>query len=77
MYNICYTLALYGLLLFYFGTEELLEPFQPLLKLVLIKTVIFLTFWQVGGATAGHIWHVLAFVGRATFKHLLWELKGF
>lgn len=39
--------ALYGLMLFYFGTMELLAPFRPLLKLILVKTVVFLTFWQV------------------------------
>ncbi|GIL47293.1 hypothetical protein Vafri_4146 [Volvox africanus] len=46
IYNICYTIALYYLLLFYVGCEELLEPYRPLLKLILIKAVIFLTFWQ-------------------------------
>jgi hypothetical protein len=46
IYNITYTLALYALLLFYMGTHELLEPFKPLLKFVLVKSVIFLTFWQ-------------------------------
>lgn len=46
MYNVCYTLALYALLLFYLGTEELLAPYKPMLKFILIKTVIFLTFWQ-------------------------------
>lgn len=46
MYNVCYTIALYSLLLFYIGTDELLQPFNPLLKFVLVKTVIFLTFWQ-------------------------------
>lgn len=45
-YNITYTVALYALLLFYMGTHELLEPFRPLLKFVLVKSVIFLTFWQ-------------------------------
>ncbi|GFR46853.1 hypothetical protein Agub_g8493, partial [Astrephomene gubernaculifera] len=46
IYNTCYTIALYYLLLFYFGCEELLEPYRPLMKLILIKSVIFLTFWQ-------------------------------
>jgi len=46
VYNITYTLALYALLLFYMGTHELLAPFRPLLKFVLVKSVIFLTFWQ-------------------------------
>jgi hypothetical protein len=38
--------ALYGLLLFYLGTHELLVPFKPLLKFVLVKAVIFLSYWQ-------------------------------
>jgi hypothetical protein len=46
IYNITYTVALYALLLFYLGTHELLAPFRPLLKFVLVKSVIFLTFWQ-------------------------------
>ena len=28
------------------GTHELLAPFRPLLKFILVKSVIFLTFWQ-------------------------------
>ena len=46
VYNITYTVALYALLLFYMGTHELLAPFRPLLKFILVKSVIFLTFWQ-------------------------------
>jgi hypothetical protein len=44
---VSYTFALYGLLLFWIGAGELLAPFSPLLKFVLVKTVVFLTFWQV------------------------------
>jgi hypothetical protein len=46
IYNVSYTAALYALLLFYLGAHDLLEPFNPLLKFVLVKSVIFLTFWQ-------------------------------
>jgi hypothetical protein len=53
MYNVCYTFALYGMLLFWIGAAELLEPFNPLLKFVLVKTVVFLTFWQVGVLARG------------------------
>jgi hypothetical protein len=53
LYNVCYTLALYGLILFWSGASELLQPFNPLLKFVLVKTVVFLTFWQV---RAGRRW---------------------
>ena len=48
IYNITYTLALYALLLFYLGAHDLLAPFNPLLKFILVKAVIFMTFWQVG-----------------------------
>ncbi|KAL6779819.1 hypothetical protein ACKKBG_A13855 [Auxenochlorella protothecoides x Auxenochlorella symbiontica] len=46
IYNLTYSIALYALLLFYLGTHELLVPFRPLLKFILIKSVIFLSFWQ-------------------------------
>lgn len=46
LYNVCYTVALYGLLVFYLGTEELLKPYKPLMKFILVKSIIFLTFWQ-------------------------------
>ena len=45
-YNVCYTLALLGLVLFWSGAAELLAPFNPLLKFLVVKTVVFLTFWQ-------------------------------
>ena len=44
--NISFSLALYGLLLFYVATEELLEPYKPLPKFLCIKGVIFFSFWQ-------------------------------
>ncbi len=47
--NVTYAIALSGLMLFYRGTHELLQPYKPLLKFVLIKAVVFLTFWQVWG----------------------------
>jgi hypothetical protein len=46
VYNMSYTMALYSLLLFYLGAHDLLKPYKPLLKFVLVKSVIFLTFWQ-------------------------------
>lgn len=46
VYNVTYTVALYALLLFYMGTHELLRPFRPLLKFVLVKSVVFMTYWQ-------------------------------
>ncbi|KAM8961434.1 transmembrane protein 184A isoform 2-T2 [Pelodytes ibericus] len=46
IYNISVSLALYALFLFYFATKDLLRPFEPVLKFLTIKAVIFLSFWQ-------------------------------
>ncbi|KAG8184580.1 hypothetical protein JTE90_005195 [Oedothorax gibbosus] len=44
--NVSVSLALYGLLLFYFATQELLSPYAPVAKFLTVKSVIFLSFWQ-------------------------------
>ena len=44
--NICYAVALYGLIIFYLAAQDLLRPYNPVVKVVLIKGVIFFTFWQ-------------------------------
>lgn len=46
VYNISVSLALFALFLFYFAVKELLAPFQPVLKFFLVKSIIFLSFWQ-------------------------------
>ncbi|XP_078093591.1 transmembrane protein 184ba [Mustelus asterias] len=46
VYNISVSLALYALFLFYFATRELLNPYSPVLKFFMVKSVIFLSFWQ-------------------------------
>ncbi|XP_072453831.1 transmembrane protein 184A [Notamacropus eugenii] len=46
VYNFSVSLALYALFLFYFATSDLLQPFEPVLKFLTIKAVIFLSFWQ-------------------------------
>ncbi|KAM4697767.1 transmembrane protein 184A [Rhinophrynus dorsalis] len=46
IYNFSVSLALYALFLFYFATKDLLHPFEPVLKFLTIKAVIFLSFWQ-------------------------------
>ncbi|KAG8433009.1 hypothetical protein GDO86_017324 [Hymenochirus boettgeri] len=46
IYNFSVSLALYALFLFYFATKDLLQPFEPVLKFLTIKAVIFLSFWQ-------------------------------
>lgn len=48
IYNFSVSLALYALFLFYFATMDLLRPFEPVLKFITIKAVIFLSFWQGG-----------------------------
>ena len=44
--NISFSVALYGLVLLYVASEELLEPYKPLPKFLSIKLVIFFSFWQ-------------------------------
>lgn len=46
-YTISYSMALYGLALFYVACKHLLQSFNPIPKFILIKSVIFLTYWQV------------------------------
>lgn len=46
IYNISVSLSLYALFLFYFATRELLVPYNPVLKFFMVKSVIFLSFWQ-------------------------------
>ncbi|XP_054711230.1 LOW QUALITY PROTEIN: transmembrane protein 184B-like [Uloborus diversus] len=46
VYNVSVSLALYGLVLFYFATRELLSPYEPIWKFCTVKSVIFLSFWQ-------------------------------
>ena len=47
IYTISYTVALYALVLFYMACRDLLQPFNPVPKFVIIKSVVFLTYWQV------------------------------
>ncbi|KAK9965507.1 hypothetical protein ABG768_004596 [Culter alburnus] len=46
IYNISVSLSLYALFLFYFSTRDLLSPYRPMLKFLMVKSVIFLSFWQ-------------------------------
>jgi hypothetical protein len=47
IYTISYSLALYALVLFYVACKDLLRPFKPVPKFIIIKSVVFLTYWQV------------------------------
>ncbi|RAL37874.1 hypothetical protein DM860_000568 [Cuscuta australis] len=46
IYTISYSVALYALLLFYVACRDLLQPFNPVPKFIMIKSVVFLTYWQ-------------------------------
>ncbi|KAE9556491.1 hypothetical protein FO519_000376 [Halicephalobus sp. NKZ332] len=46
IYNFSVSLALYGMILFYTATKDLLSPYRPVLKFLTVKSVIFLSFWQ-------------------------------
>ncbi|CAF2766201.1 unnamed protein product [Rotaria sp. Silwood2] len=46
IYNVSVSVALYGLFLFYEATKHILAKYDPVLKFLTIKSVIFLTFWQ-------------------------------
>ena len=46
VYNICYTLALYGLLLFYLACKSDIRAYSPVRKFFAVKIVIFATYWQ-------------------------------
>lgn len=48
IYTISYSMALYALALFYVACRDLLQPFNPVPKFIIIKSVVFLTYWQVG-----------------------------
>lgn len=46
IYTFSYSLALYALALFYVACRDLLKPFNPVPKFIIIKSVVFLTYWQ-------------------------------
>ncbi|KAL8152091.1 hypothetical protein V2J09_021899 [Rumex salicifolius] len=46
IYTFSYSVALYALALFYVACRDLLHPFNPVPKFILIKSVVFLTYWQ-------------------------------
>jgi len=46
VYNVSYTWALYALAIFYSSTETLLIPYNPVAKFVMVKLIVFVSFWQ-------------------------------
>ena len=69
-YNISISVALYSLVVFYLASEPYLAPFRPLLKFVMVKSIIFVTWWQ------GLILNLLAKV-RTVFFFLFWVFSLF
>lgn len=53
--NVSITFAFYYLVLFYVALHEFLRPYKPGLKFIIVKSVLFLSFWQsVALAAAAH-----------------------
>lgn len=46
VYNLSVSVALYGLILFYQATKDLLSPYEPVWKFLSVKSIIFMSFWQ-------------------------------
>ncbi|CAI5506995.1 unnamed protein product [Closterium sp. Naga37s-1] len=46
VYMISYSIAIYALILFYVACKDLLTSFNPIPKFLMIKAVVFLTYWQ-------------------------------
>ncbi|KAK1360414.1 Transmembrane protein 184a [Heracleum sosnowskyi] len=46
IYTFSYSTALCALYLFYAACRDLLQPFNPVPKFIIIKSVVFLTYWQ-------------------------------
>lgn len=46
IYNITVSISLYGLCVFYQATHELLQDHRPLIKFCIVKSIVFLSFWQ-------------------------------
>jgi len=72
VYNISVSLSLYALFLFYFSTRELLSPYSPMLKFLMVKSVIFLSFWQ-GGSPSPHASSRLHARFSTFFPYRLWS----
>ncbi|CAI5476973.1 unnamed protein product [Closterium sp. Yama58-4] len=46
VYMLSYSVAIYALILFYVACKDLLHSFNPIPKFLMIKAVVFLTYWQ-------------------------------
>lgn len=55
IYTMSYSAALGALVLFYVACRDLLTPYKALPKFILVKSVVFLTYWQVSN-TFHRLW---------------------
>ena len=55
-------MALYALALFYVACKDLLQPFNPVPKFIIIKSVVFLTYWQVCFIPLSFLWYILPYL---------------
>jgi hypothetical protein len=46
VYNLTYTLALVGLFYLYLACGELIAPYNPVMKFLAVKSIVFMTYWQ-------------------------------
>ena len=78
IYNFSYTLALYGLVLFYMATHDhpALKSRHPLIKFASIKLVVFATYYQglAVQLTPGFDRHYLQMINSFI---ICWEMVGF
>lgn len=54
---ICVTFAMYCLIQFYYQIKEDISEHKPLLKVLAIKLVIFLSFWQTVSYASARMIH--------------------
>ncbi|WOH04445.1 hypothetical protein DCAR_0623854 [Daucus carota subsp. sativus] len=71
IYTFSYSTALYALYLFYAACRDLLQPFNPVPKFIIIKSVVFLTYWQ------GVMFFLAAKTGRIKDAEEAAELQNF
>ena len=71
LYNISYSWALYALALFYQSTSTLLKPYSPVKKFVMVKLIVFVSFWQ------GLIISLLVSFGTVNDPGIASRLQGF
>lgn len=64
--NTSVSVSLYCLILFYTVTEPYLKPFSPITKLLSIKAVVFLAWWQSVGISVLFYYNLIPSLGSRT-----------